>query len=341
MKPLVGIPRVSVVVTTYERVEPLAGCLDGLRSQTQQAHEVVVVVHKLDEPSARLVDRMSGTWPELRRVQVDRHGSVPALNCGLAAARGAVVAIVDDDAVPAADWLERIVGAFDQDGAIAAVGGRDVVIRNGRAEVAPRRRILRRDADALDVGRIQWFGRMIANHHIAAGHARDVDVLKGVNMSFRRAAVVRHGFDERLRGRGAQVHSELSICLPLRRQGFRIVYDPSIVVLHYPAPRPHGDHRGALDLELAFAAAHNEALAILDYFGPLRRLVFMSWGLAVGTTDAPGLAVMARDLLTRRPAAGRRFIAAQRGHGAAWMTRRTPRSRPAVLAAAGPTTGQP
>jgi hypothetical protein len=172
---------------------------------------------------------------------------------------------------------------------------------------------------------------MVANHHLGAGGPRDVDVLKGANMSFRRMAVVGHAFDERLRGGGAVVHSELSICLPLRRQGLRIVYDPGIVVQHYPALRPHGDER-ALRSKPTFAVAHNEALQILDHFGPWRRLVFLAWGLAIGTTDAPGLAVLARDCLSHRPAAWARFVAAQHGKAAALRTRRTPRRIPAPLA---------
>jgi GT2 family glycosyltransferase len=252
---------------------------------------------------------------------------VAALNCGLAAARGAIVAFIDDDAVPNEDWLERIVMAFEPDERVAAVGGRDVVHIDGRVISAGRRRLPRR----LEVGRIRWFGRMVANHHLGTGGPRDVDVLKGTNMSFRRMAVVGHGFDERLCGEGAVVHSEMSICLPLRRQGLRIVYDPGIVVQHYPAPRPHGDER-ALRSKPTFAVAHNEALQIFEYFGPGRRLVFLAWGLVIGTTDAPGLAVLARDCLRRRPAAWVRFIAAQRGKAAAWRTRRTLRPIPAPLA---------
>jgi glycosyltransferase involved in cell wall biosynthesis len=265
-------------------------------------------------------------------VRVDSHGSVAALNCGLASARGAIVAFIDDDAVPSADWLERIVLAFERDERIAAVGGRDLVHVDGRVVGVAQGRIAGRIARRLEVGRIQWFGRMVANHHLGAGGPRDVDVLKGANMSFRRIAVLGHGFDERLRGGGAVVHSELSICLPLRRQGLRIVYDPGIVVRHYPAPRPHGDRRDALRREATSSAAHNEALQIFDYFGPGRRLVFLVWGLAIGTTEAPGIAVLARDCLRRRPASWARFIGAQRGKAAALRTRRTPRPIPAPLA---------
>lgn len=35
---------------------------------------------------------------------------------------------------------------------------------------------------------VQWFGRVIGNHHLGTGGVREVDILKGVNMSFRQTA---------------------------------------------------------------------------------------------------------------------------------------------------------
>jgi glycosyltransferase involved in cell wall biosynthesis/GT2 family glycosyltransferase len=315
-------PSVSVIVPTYRRIDRLAVCLEGLRSQSRRADEVIVVVQAGDEPTARFVGELAGAWPELRCERVARHGLVAALNCGLAGASGTIVAFVDDDAVPTVGWLERIVETFERDDCVAAVGGRDLVFEDGRVvDLEPRRRLGVRRGQPR-VGRIQWCGRMLGNHHVGIGAARDVDVLKGANMSFRREAVVGHGFDERLRGDGVQMHSELSICLPLRRRGLRIVYDPDISVLHHPAPRRLGHERDDASAEAVASTTHNEALAILDYFRPARRIVFMVWGIGVGTSSAPGLAVLARDLLHRRPTAWMRFRAAQHGRLAAWLSHR-------------------
>jgi glycosyltransferase involved in cell wall biosynthesis/GT2 family glycosyltransferase len=323
---------VSVVVPTYRRIDRLAACLQGLRSQNRPADEVLVVVQTSDDASASLVSGLACGWPELRCLRVARPGLVAALNCGLAGANGSIVAFVDDDAVPSAEWLSRIVNTFERDDRVAAVGGRDVIVEGGRVLEPGRRRGLRAVGGGSCVGRIQWFGRMVGNHHVGVGAARDVDVLKGANMSFRRQAVVDHGFDERLRGEGVQMHTELSICLPLRRRGLRVVYDPDIAVLHYPAARPLGDARDDFNSAAVASQAHNEALQILDYFGPLRRLVFMLWGLAIGTTSAPGLAVLARDVLERRPASWPKFTAAHHGRLAAWRSHvRTPRRGAPVM----------
>jgi cellulose synthase/poly-beta-1,6-N-acetylglucosamine synthase-like glycosyltransferase len=311
---------ISVVVATFRRLEQLAACLDGIESQTWRADEVLVVTHA-DPESGRYVTERAQDWHGLRLIEAQRARSVAAYNAGLRAVTTPLVAYIDDDAVPAPDWLGRIVATFRQDERIAAVGGRDVIVVGGRPQgLGPRRR------RPPQVGRIQWSGRMTANHHIGTGPPRDVDVLKGVNMSFRTSAVTRHGFDDRLRGPGAVVHAELSICLPLRRQGLRIVYDPAIVVIHQPAPRPAGDHRHALSTESAVNSAHNEALPILEYVNPGRRFVFAGWSLLVGNTESPGIAVLARDVVTGRPRALARFLAAQRGRAAAWRTRRLRRA---------------
>ncbi|MGO9959531.1 MAG: glycosyltransferase family 2 protein [Solirubrobacteraceae bacterium] len=320
---------IAVVVAAFRRPDSLSRCLEGLRLQTLPAAEVVVIVDPIDEASDRLVAERAVDWPELRVARPATHGTVAAYNRGIAATRMELIAFVDDDAVPQPEWLELIVRTFEQDERIAGVGGRDIVVENGRVLELPRRLWGRRRTPT--VGRITWFGRMIANHHVGVGGPRDVDVLKGVNMSFRRVAVAGHGFDERVRGHGAQVHSELSICLPLRRRGLRIVYDPAIAVVHHPAPRLAGDQRDDISNEAIANAAHNEALQILDYCDALRRVMFAVWGGAVGTTAAPGLAVLGRDLLWGRPAAWGRFVAAQRGRLAAWNThRRTPRMTPTV-----------
>jgi GT2 family glycosyltransferase len=314
--------QVAVIVASFRRLKWLEPCLDGIEVQQLRAREVIVV-SSIDDPETRryVEDRAAG-WPELRAVEVARTGMIAACNRGLGAATQELVAFLDDDAVPAPDWLERIVATFEHDGQVAAVGGRDVIPGGGAQTYKP----LLGDADAPPVGIIQWFGRQLGNHHLGTGAPRDVDVLKGVNMAFRRATVIDHGFDERLRGVGAQVNSEMTICLPLRRQGMRIVYDPEIVVMHYGAYRPAGDHRERLVPEVTEIATYNETLAILDYFGPLQRLVFTVWGVAIGSTGSPGLAIWVRDLFRRRPVAGRRLLAAQRGRFTAWDThRRCPR----------------
>ncbi len=278
---------ISVLVPSYRRTSDLARCLGALRVQTHAAHEVLVVLRDTDSVSQELVRDLAAEWGALRKVDVTRGGVVAAMNAGLSMATGTLLALTDDDAEPAPDWLERLRDAIREAPDVAGAGGRDeqAGVTNSRD----------------DVGRLQWFGRLVGNHHIGTGPARFVDVLKGVNCAFRTSLVREIGFDERLRGAGAQVHWELALCLRLRAAGWRLVYDPAICVTHHVSARHDADqlHRGRFDEAPLADAVHNETLILTELLPPTRRLAYRMWSALVGTAVEPGLLqlprVMRRD----------------------------------------------
>lgn len=270
--------RVSVVVPTWQRAGSLTRCLRALAAQTRTPAEVIVVTRPEDAASRAAVNAVTlGAVARVLLPEVTEPGVIAAMQAGLDAATGDVIAFTDDDAEPRADWLERIVAALGADAKVGGVGGRD----HQPGE---------RDAEREVVGRVQWFGRVIGAHHLGAGAAREVEVLKGANVAFRATALRPVGFDARLRGAGAQQHWELGLCLALRRAGWRLVYDPAIAVEHHVEARSGTDqiHRGHFAPAALTDAVHNETLAILEHLGPSRRVAFLLWEGLVGTVAAPG-----------------------------------------------------
>jgi len=275
--------RVSVIVPTYRRPESLAVCLDALARQDRQADEILVVIRRMDQESQEVV-RERGS--PVRLVLVDRPGVLAAMNAGVDASSGDVVCLTDDDAQPRRDWISQMLETFAADPKIGAVGGRDWVYQGEQLKTGSK----------LVVGRVSWFGRVTGNHHLGVGPARDVDVLKGVNLSVRGDLLRGMRFDERLLNEGTGAHWELGLCLTLRRMGYRVVYDPAIGVEHYPQPRVD-DSRG-LGPSQVRAAAHNETLVLLEHLPPMRRTAHLLWTTTVGTRSAPGLAQAARLFLS-------------------------------------------
>lgn len=292
--------RVSVIVPSYRRPESLARCLDALDRQVRPAEETIVVARE-DDAASHEVAR-SRALP-VRLVLVRRPGVVAAMNAGLDACGGDVIALTDDDSAPRPDWLARIADVYARDGRIAAVGGRDWVLsyKTGR---------LLEGSEPV-VGVIDRFGRVTGNHNVGVGAARDVAVLKGVNLSVRGDLLREIRFDERLRGVGTEHHWELALCLTLRRRGLRIVYDPAIAVDHYPQPRVD-DSRDFSPRELR-DARHNETVAVLEYLPVWQGLLHLAWAGAVGTGSVPGAAHLLRSLPSRPVAALTRFRGAQAG----------------------------
>lgn len=300
---------ITVLVPTYRRPQDLTRCLHALQIQTRPADEVLVTVRDTDAPTWALLETLNLQLP-LRTLVMKVSGVVAAMNAGLDAAQGDILAITDDDAAPHTDWLARIEAHFLSDERVGGVGGRDWVYHGTQLE----------DGACQVVGRVQWFGRVIGNHHIGIGKPREIDVLKGVNSSYRRTAYAALRFDQRLRGTGAQSHNEIPFCLALRQAGWKLIYDPEVAVDHYPAQRFDEDQRNQFN-DIAYSnVVHNETLALLEYLPPVRRVVFLTWAILVGTPGALGFAQWLRFLPSEGGLAGQRLLAALRGRWQGWGT---------------------
>jgi glycosyltransferase involved in cell wall biosynthesis len=117
--------RVSVVLCTHvtERYDALA---EAAESVLQQSHDDVELVLVSDGSDA-VYERMERDYDDRDDVVVHCHdrnrGLLESRNTGAELASGDVVAFIDDDAVAADDWLEKLVTAYQERDAIA-VGGR-------------------------------------------------------------------------------------------------------------------------------------------------------------------------------------------------------------------------
>jgi len=282
------VPAVSVLVPTYARPAHLTRCLAGLARQTQPADEVVVVVRPEDAASRDVLGQFQHV--KLREVVVRVPGAVAARNAGLAVVTGDIVAFLDDDAVPRPDWLARLVAHY-ADPSVGAVGGRDVLYQGDAPVQAPPRR---------QVGVLTWYGRFLTLHPRGTGPARDVDFLKGVNMSISRARCPGVHFDAQLRGRGAQVHEDAGLCLEVRRRGLRVVYDPAILVDHFEADRGDNDARAPRDLRARRDRHHNQTYLVARYYPWPRVVIHVLYVLVVGMADAPGFVLSVRNALRTR-----------------------------------------
>lgn len=302
---------ISVMIPTYRRPQDLARCLKALEQQTRKPEQVVVVVRDTDTESWSFLQDYHPQGFSLEAATVKVPGVVAAMNVGLDTARGDIIAITDDDAAPHPDWLARIEAHFVSDPRIGGVGGRDLVYVNNE---------LIYKGESKVVGKLQWYGRVIGDHHKGIGAAREVDVLKGVNMAYRRSAIAHLHFDERMLGTGAQVHFELAFSLALRSQGWKLIYDPLIIVDHYPAQRFDEDQRNNFNHLAWKNAVHNETLALLEYLPPLRLVVFILWATLVGTRKAFGLLQLLRFLPKEKTLAWQKWLASMQGRTQAWQT---------------------
>ena len=197
-------PMVSVVIACPERSWMLEECLKGLERQTYRNFETIV-----------LPDGITGkVRPAEKR------------NLGIKAAKGEIVAFIDDDAYPEERWLERAVGYFSIPD-VGAVGGPGVTPPN-------------------DGWRSKLGGRVYENvlvsgnyryRNKAGGTRRDVDDYPSCNL------LVRKELLEKIGGYRTDFWpgEDTLLCKDILAAGARIVYDPWITVYHHRRAlfRPH------------------------------------------------------------------------------------------------------
>jgi cellulose synthase/poly-beta-1,6-N-acetylglucosamine synthase-like glycosyltransferase len=270
----------TILIPTYRRPQDLKVCLEALKKQDELPNEVLIIVRDTDFETWKFFEAFDSKPLKLKTVKVIEPGVLEALSTGFKAAQGDIIAITDDDAAPHPDWLARIKAHFLSDSCIGGVGGRDFLYENKTQLVEGMQQV---------VGKIQWFGNVIGNHHLGVGKAREVDVLKGVNSSYRRIALQDFSFDERLRISGKNTHYELALGLHLKKAGMKIIYDPKITVDHYPGQRFQMANREKFNALGIKNTAYNQALILIKNLSPLQQIVFIIWATLIGTRGRRGL----------------------------------------------------
>lgn len=310
----------TVAIPSYRRPDSLRRALEGLIVQERPVDEVIVVARRDDLETQRVARELEKELPISLHL-VDGTGVIVSYNRVLDAARGDIVSLIDDDTIPHQDWTRRIIEVFEAEPDLTGLGGKDHICINGEFW----------NGESDVVGIVHWYGYLEGNHHLGSGPRRDVDVLKGANMSFRMSALGDCRMDSRLRGRGAQYACELKLCLDLRAQGKRLAYDPAIVVDHYPGPRFDEDKRINFDPTTFEDRTFNMTLALFEYLRGPGRMLLLLYALGIGIRN--GYCGALKTLLYW-PRLGyvpwERGLASARGVYAAWMACRPLAAAPAL-----------
>ena len=104
-------PLVSIVISSWNSAQYLPRCLDSLSLQTFQDFEVIIVDNgSSDQGTDGLEQNFSRLDLRVERLSSNR-GFAVANNIGARLARGKWLALLNADAFPNPDWLEKMLDA--------------------------------------------------------------------------------------------------------------------------------------------------------------------------------------------------------------------------------------
>ena len=217
--------RLSAIICTCDRYDVLPAAIASVLAQTV-AVDCIVIDNSADGAgAAAFADRYRGQ--PLRYFYEPVQGLSNARNKGLALAHGNIVAFLDDDAVAAAGWAERLLSAFALHPEAGCVGGR----------IVPRWLAARPDWLADDL--LGYLSLVDLGSEIRA--IGGDEWLAGCNIAYERELLVAiGGFPVGLGRKGTSLLSneEMKVSERIKAAGRSIVYAPDAVVEHLiPAER--------------------------------------------------------------------------------------------------------
>ena len=109
---------VTIIIPTFKRANLLSHVLSALKDQSFRGFDVLVVVKPSGDGTENIVRKFDSLL-KIRLIFQTSGYFVDALNLGIKNATGDILVFLDDDAVPAPDWLKNIVDTYS----LSNVGG--------------------------------------------------------------------------------------------------------------------------------------------------------------------------------------------------------------------------
>lgn len=217
----------TVVIVTYNSSDVLPACARALHQLVVPGGYELVIVDNASHDASVAVARQC--WPQAIIVQntVNR-GFAAAVNQGVAAGSGRVVALLNPDTEVDAHWLTALVDALDSDATLGVVGSAVLDVASGE---------LTHSGGVVDAVTF----RTTHTHDVITG-VTDVPYVTGAGMALRRDDwQVLRGFDE---GFFPAYFEDLDLCRRVQARGQRCVVVPASQLRHHESTAT-GKHSGA------------------------------------------------------------------------------------------------
>jgi cellulose synthase/poly-beta-1,6-N-acetylglucosamine synthase-like glycosyltransferase len=197
---------VSIIIPTFNGSSRVANCLDALAQQTVGRDAEILVV---DDGSTDNIADVVARHPGVRLISQANAGPAAARNRGAAEARGDILLFTDDDCVPAANWLEQMLGPF-RDPEVVGVKG---VYRTRQKRLVAR--FVQMDYE---------------DRYRLMAHAASIDFIDTYSAAFRRGRFLElHGYDASFPVACAE---DVELSYRMSARGWKMKFAPDAIVYH-------------------------------------------------------------------------------------------------------------
>ena len=209
------MPKVSVVIPTWNRADLLARTIDKIEHQTlsRDLYEVIVIDNDSTDDTQTILDQKSRAYRQLKTFSQSKRGAAATRNVGIQAAAGDIILFIDDDIQAEPDLIESHCRYHQKHPDSSIIGG-----------------LITSWNDSRDAFLRYLRDRGIFNPYSIARGPMDFSYYHTGNVSTARSALLDvGGFNEQFAVYGME---DIELGYRLERRGSRMVHGPEAKAVH-------------------------------------------------------------------------------------------------------------
>jgi N-acetylglucosaminyl-diphospho-decaprenol L-rhamnosyltransferase len=217
---MIGMPRLSIIIVTYNIRADLERCLHSLVSHKPHVdHEIVVVDNESTDDT---VETLRARWTGIRLIEAGSNvGFSRANNIGIRQSFGELVLLLNGDTLVSEGAIDTLIAVLERRSDVAVVGPR-LVDAAGRAELSFGPMI-------SPLNELRQKLRARGNVERLTAAEREVDWVSGACLLMRRSDAEAVGLlDERF----FMYTEDVDFCAAVRARGRKVLFTPAAEVVH-------------------------------------------------------------------------------------------------------------
>ena len=209
----------SIIIVLYNQAHLSLLCLKSMLHHADVEYELVIIDNASTDKTEDLLMRVDNATVVKNNENI---GFLKAVNQGGEISKGKYILLLNNDAILQKESLSRAIHTIEKSKDIGAVGGKIELIDGTLQEAG---NIVWNDGSCIGYGR----GKNPADPQFM--FKRQVDYCSGAFLLFRKTDFLAlNGFDTRF---SPAYYEETDFCIRLHKLGLKVIYDPSVIIVHY------------------------------------------------------------------------------------------------------------
>ncbi|MFC4767578.1 glycosyltransferase [Effusibacillus consociatus] len=217
--PIFDLPKISIILVLYNKAELTYQCLETIKAHADVPYEIIIVDNNSSDATSELLGKIKNTIIIKNRENI---GFLKGSNQGAKLARGEWLLFLNNDTQITPSLLSILIQTAEKTEHCGAVGGK-LIFPDGKLQEA--------GSIIWNDGSCSGYGRGDDPFKPEYSYVKEVDFCSAACLLIKNAIFKEAGMFDEIYHPG--YYEETDLCMKIRELGYKVIYQPSAVVIHY------------------------------------------------------------------------------------------------------------